>query len=283
MAVGTTIDKRRRLASWLSGHGIEIGALHRPLPLPSGAQVTYVDRLPVDELRRHYAELASEPFAPVEIIGTADNLAAIADNSVDFIVANHLLEHLEDPIAGLLEFQRVLKPGGVLYMALPDSRVTFDRDRALTDSEHILEEHRQGFASNRLAHYLDWVIRVEKQRDDCDARVRQLMDMGYAIHFHVWTADTFLEFFYAARTMAGLDYELLAFAPAETPADDEFIVVMRKGRTHSLPVAPRAGGNSPVARLRAVGFGLRRRVARRLPGVRLLRAARQALRRSAGR
>ncbi len=236
--VGTPLDKRSRVATWLRGEGIEIGALHRPLPLPLGAHATYVDRLPTEELRRHYPELDGQPFAPVDIIGSAENLSAIADNSLDFIIANHLLEHLEDPIAGLLEFQRVLKPGGALYMALPDSRVTFDRDRALTPAEHLLEEHREGVERHRRDHYVDWTIHVENRPTDYEARVNELINMAYAIHFHVWHADTFLEFFFAARQAAALDLELVTFAPPEHPADDEFVVVMLKGRPATVRIPP---------------------------------------------
>jgi predicted SAM-dependent methyltransferase len=236
--VGTPLDKRSRLAAWLKGDGIEIGALHRPLAVPPGAQVTYVDRLPEDELRRHYPELDGQPFAPVGMIGTAENLSAFKDNSLDFIIANHLLEHLEDPVAGLIEFHRVLKPDGALFMALPDSRVTFDRDRALTPSEHILDEHRHGTETHRRDHYLDWTIHVENRKAHIEARVRELIDMAYAIHFHVWRADSFLEFFFAAKREAGLDFELAAFAPPEHPADDEFVVVILKGTPARVRLAP---------------------------------------------
>ena len=47
-------DRLRELASY----GIEIGALHHPLPVPPEARVRYVDRMPVSELRRQYPELA---------------------------------------------------------------------------------------------------------------------------------------------------------------------------------------------------------------------------------
>ena len=56
--------KRQRLARWLHGNGIEIGALHRPLDVPRTAHVTYVDRLPEPVLRSHYPELSGEAFAP---------------------------------------------------------------------------------------------------------------------------------------------------------------------------------------------------------------------------
>src|SRR5262245_25377283 len=56
----STFHETRRAvaAAFLRGHGIEIGALHQPLMLPPGANVTYVDRMTTAELRGHYPELA---------------------------------------------------------------------------------------------------------------------------------------------------------------------------------------------------------------------------------
>jgi SAM-dependent methyltransferase len=206
--------------------------------------VTYVDRLPVEELRRHYQELADLPLTPVDVIGTAEDLSAFKDDSLDFIIANHLLEHLEDPIKGLIEFHRVLKPDGALYMALPDARLTFDRERALTPPEHIIEEHRHGTERYRREHYLDWTVHAENGAlhygNEPEQRVKDLMEMQYAIHFHVWRADSFLEFLFAACKVANLDFELAAFAPPEHPSDDEFIVVLLKGRPAILRLPPAA-------------------------------------------
>ena len=120
-----TTERRRRAARWLRGSGIEIGALHNPLEIPAGVSVKYVDRLTVDELRHHYPELAAEPLVEVDLIGDAEHLQALPVGSQDFVIANHLLEHLEDPLRGLAEMTRVLRPGGILYIALPDPRLTF--------------------------------------------------------------------------------------------------------------------------------------------------------------
>lgn len=225
--------KRRRLSAWLQGDGIEIGALHNPLPLPPGARVRYVDHLPEAELRKHYPELDGHPFAPVSIIGSAQDLSMVGDASVDFVVANHLLEHLEDPVAGLEEFQRVLRPDGVVYLALPDKRRTFDRDRELTRVEHLIDEHRDGAEANRRQHYLDWATRVDKKDA---AHAEALLEKGYSIHFHVWRADTFLEFLVAARAEFGLDFEITQFAAPETEVDDEFILILVKGRGERVPL-----------------------------------------------
>ena len=78
MAARTRIAKR-----YLSGQGIEIGALHDPLPLPRSARVRYVDRLSVSELRAHYPELEQEPLVRVDIIHDGQRLTKIADASID--------------------------------------------------------------------------------------------------------------------------------------------------------------------------------------------------------
>jgi SAM-dependent methyltransferase len=232
------VDKRSRLAVWLQGDGIEIGALHRPLVAPSGARVTYVDRMPDAELRAHYPELADLKLTPVTVVGSAEDLSAFTDNSLDFIIANHLLEHLEDPIAGLIEFHRALRPGGALYMALPDSRVTFDRTRELTPPEHLIDEHRHGTNGNREAHYRDFVVNAENREADVDARVAELMKLDYSIHFHCWRASTFLEFLLAAEKEAGIEFEVAAFAPPEHQTDDEFILVLLKGHSATVRLPP---------------------------------------------
>lgn len=251
-------DKRRRAARWLTGTGIEIGALHNPLPVPPTADVRYVDRMPSDDLRRHYPELADEPLVPVSIIGDAHDLAAMADGSLDFVIANHLLEHLDNPIRGLQEMTRVLRPGGILYIALPDPRVSFDRYRALTPVEHIVEEYRNGPDATREDHFRDWVHNVEARLDDAPrlgddqkaARVHALMDLDYSIHFHVWRPDTFLEFLVAASKEGHLALELLEFHPCSGGEDNEYIFVFGNGLSAQPRTAPPPANDGSDADLR---------------------------------
>jgi predicted SAM-dependent methyltransferase len=228
--------KRERAARWLRGSGIEIGALDTPLSVPPGVTVQYVDRVPTDRLHEQYRELADAEFVPVSIIGDAQNLSVLADESVDFVIANHLLEHLEDPISGLREMLRVIRRGGVLYMALPDPRATFDVDRELTSVDHVLDEFRNGTQHTREAHFAEWVENAERHVDWMQkarvqtgpARVRELIELDYSIHFHVWRPDTFLEFLVAATREAGLELELVDFIPRQQD-DNEYIFVFLKG------------------------------------------------------
>jgi SAM-dependent methyltransferase len=277
-------QKRGRLAAWLNGEGIEIGALYRPLRVPPTAGVRYVDRMGVDDLRTHYPELAEHELVPVEVIGSAEDLSALPDESTDFVIANHLFEHLEYPIRGLAEFLRVLRPGGIVYLALPDQRVGIDQDRALTSVEHLLDEHRNGAEGNRAGHYRDWVVHSEKRpADEVEQWIQRFLDMDYSIHFHVWRSDTFLDFLTATRRDVGLDFEVVAFAPPEYEGDDEFIVVLSKGtsRHPRLPPAhPTAEGSRLTAIRRQVGASALGPVLR--PPYRLARRLRRRLLRHPG-
>ena len=110
-------DPRGQLAAeCLRGGGVEIGALHQPMPLPPGAGVTYVDRMTVEELRAHYPELAELELTPVDVVDDGERLATFEDESVDFVVANHFLEHCENPIGTIETHLRKLRPGGVAVL-----------------------------------------------------------------------------------------------------------------------------------------------------------------------
>src|SRR5881396_3838492 len=119
-------------AVYLRGHGVEIGAAHQALNVPSSARVTYVDRMSADDLRKTYPELGDLPLAHVNIIDNGETLTSIGDGTQDFVIANHFLEHCENPIQTLQSLFRVTKPGGIVFMAIPDKRYTFDVDRPCT-------------------------------------------------------------------------------------------------------------------------------------------------------
>lgn len=188
----TALGRRRISRGRISGHGIEIGALHAPFRLPSSATALYVDRAPVDELRHHYPELADSPFTRVDIVDDAETLATLADATQDFVIALHVLEHCEDPIGALSNWIRVLKRGGVALIAVPDKRRTYDAPRRDTTNDHLIRDHLEGPAVSREAHYREWVELVERAAaETLERRARELQETGYRIHFHVWDDSSF--------------------------------------------------------------------------------------------
>src|SRR3954465_10765446 len=197
-------DGRRELAAhYLFGEGLEIGALHLPLAVPHDVTVRYVDRLTVAELRRDYPELADCTLVEADIIDNGEVLATVEDGSQDFIIANHFLEHCEDPIAAIQNHLRKLRAGGILFYAVPDKRYTFDWPRPVTSLEHMIADHEQGPERSRSDHYEEWArlveIRSEETTEQTIARARQLETGAFSIHMHGWTQVEFLQLILAPR------------------------------------------------------------------------------------
>jgi SAM-dependent methyltransferase len=211
--------------AYLQGQGIEIGALHRPLEVPPAAHVRYVDRFPNAGLKEHYPELKKERLVPVEIVDDGEKLATIADASQDFVIANHFFEHCQDPIASFQNFMRVLKTGGVLFMAVPDKRYTFDLRRPVTPLAHMVRDHDEGPGWSRVGHFHEWVRLVHGASDDKEVsrQVTDLLTRDYSIHYHVWTQKEFLELLLELRKRVEFEVELFL------KRHYEIVVVLRKG------------------------------------------------------
>jgi SAM-dependent methyltransferase len=222
-------------ASFLVGEGLEIGPLHQPLPLPGQARARYVDRMTEEELRREYPELADWDLTEVDVVDDGEQLTTISAESQDFIVANHFLEHTEDPIRTIETHLGKLKMGGVLFYAVPDKRFTFDFRRPPTPIEHMVADYEQGPERSRREHYEEWVRLVtdepstgsaeEVSSDEWATRkARELEEAKYSIHMHVWTQAEFLQLILACRERLGEAFDIEAAARVGL----EFVVVLRK-------------------------------------------------------
>lgn len=197
----------RRYLAWryLRGDGIEIGALHLPLPVSAAARVKYVDRMSVADLRKHYSELAALPLLEPDIVDNGEKLDKIPAASLDFIIANHFLEHCQDPVGTIERHLSRLKVGGFLYYAVPLKNFTFDSARTITPVEHMLADNADGGSATRRTHYHEWVTLVNKVNDpaEVERQVQELMRMDYSIHFHVWDQSSFLALLNAVKSKLG--------------------------------------------------------------------------------
>jgi SAM-dependent methyltransferase len=81
----------------------------------AGARVVGVDLSPAFVSRSRAFTEAREAPSPSFVAGDARRLP-FADGSIDTIIANDSLEHFADPLVALMEFERTLRPGGVLAL-----------------------------------------------------------------------------------------------------------------------------------------------------------------------
>ncbi len=180
---------------YLKGLGAEIGAHTTPVP---GIKPIHIDK---------FEEFAGEK-CQADYFGESVSLPFV-DSSLDYIVASHVLEHSANPVQALVEWHRVLKPGGIAYIVVPDKRYTWDKARPLTSVNHMLDDFKQGTTDCDATHVDDFVYGIdwkevmpETNEADVDSQrkvhsehfkkqVRQGEEIN--IHFHVFDPVNFRE------------------------------------------------------------------------------------------
>jgi SAM-dependent methyltransferase len=210
---------------FLRGSGVEIGALQRKLQLPSGCSIRYIDRMLLADLFEHYPEMRQYPLQAPDLVDNGEQLATIAESSLDFLVANHFFEHSENPIKTMKNFLRVLKPHGILFMAVPDKRYTFDSQRPSTNFATIRAAYQSGVRPDRTHLYREWVELAEMNTGpESESRIAALLQENYSIHFNVWSADELLSFLLQARQEFALPFNISSVVCS----DNETIVLLER-------------------------------------------------------
>src|SRR3954469_1220921 len=115
-----------------SGRGLEIGPSYSPIVAKrDGFDIEIVDHASAEELRAKYAQ---EPNVDASCIEEVDYVwegrplteVTGARGRYDYVVASHVIEHTPDMLGFLEECDGMLKPTGVLVLAVPDKRRCFD-------------------------------------------------------------------------------------------------------------------------------------------------------------
>ncbi len=147
--------------------GIEIAPNYNPLLRKSdGHNILTMDVFDSSTLRE-FAE--KDLFIPrariadieeVDLIGNAIDIQNIVAEKrllgkIGFIVSSHNFEHLPDPIRFLQGCWEVLAPNGVLSMAIPDYRASFDHFRSPTTLAEWLEAYFERRMQPTLAQVFD--------------------------------------------------------------------------------------------------------------------------------
>lgn len=133
-----------------SAKGIEIAPFFRPLvSRRDGYDAEVLDVLDQQALLAHarahpdMGEAVCATIDPVDHVMSANDLGDIGEDRYDYVISSHNFEHLPNPVKFLQGAQKVLKPGGVLTMAVPDFRRSLDRFRQPTLAGDWIEAFRE--------------------------------------------------------------------------------------------------------------------------------------------
>lgn len=153
----------------------------------------------------------------VDYRADAHHLPAIASASLDYVCASHVLEHLTNPIKAILEWARILKSGGVIWLRIPDKRKTFDRTRNNTRLSHLIEDYESNVPVDDPTHI-----------EDCNKNSTPPRNESHPyIHNHVWVLGEIIELFSYIKEKAG-SIEILDYSENTCKNAQDFWIVVRK-------------------------------------------------------
>jgi SAM-dependent methyltransferase len=130
-----------------------------------------------------------------QYIRDAVDLHDISDELYDFVAASHVLEHIANPFKALLEWLRILKPGGALLVITPLKTATFDHKRDVALIEHLIDDYHNQTTEADLSH-LDEIVRLHDFDRDPPARhgefLRERSQKNFenrGLHQHVYDQE----------------------------------------------------------------------------------------------
>lgn len=180
------------------GKGIEIGgSAHNPFALNT-LNIDYSDSRETSFKKDEI--LLCGRVLPVDIVAAGDYLP-LADESQDFVVTSHVLEHFANPINTLLEWDRVIRPMGIIFMIVPHKERTFDKKRGRTPLVHLIDDFRRNASG---------------PTDD---------EHG---HHHVWITEDIVELIHHLTSAHQVAWELLRVEDRDDKVGNGFTVIIRK-------------------------------------------------------
>lgn len=197
------------------------------MPAPYATAVLYSDVLTPAQIDAMYPG-GKHP----DIISDSEHFPTVPSESFDFVVANHVLEHVTDVLAALGEWHRLLRTGGALLLSVPDKRYTFDCHRKRTPLEHLVEDHNSGLlpVQRNECHLLDWAEHVEGLKPGSPEFVAWTTDqkrMGYSVHNHVWILQDVLRIVQYLSNQLDVHFALVKWNDTSI-LGNEFTLLLRK-------------------------------------------------------
>ncbi len=134
-----------------AGKGIEIGPGYNPIaPKSEGFNVVTVDHTDKEGLLAKYGAFGMDvsKIEEVDYVWNGGSLCELIGqkHAFDYIIASHVVEHIPNLISFISSLEYLLKPDGIVSLAIPDKRYCFDCYKPITLTPELLAaslENRQ--------------------------------------------------------------------------------------------------------------------------------------------
>ena len=231
---------------------LEIGALDSPTFSPKKYSVEFVDFASRKELARkssHNPRYTIKNLVNVDYVIPDGKYSEHITKTFDLIIGNHVIEHIPDTIRWLEQLHSLLNQKGILFLAIPDKRYTFDIARRNTNFIDLLRNYREKIEKPDFYHILehfyyhknisakevwdkaDYSDKVRQQRfspNDALKHAQKHADEAYAdVHCHVYTSDSFQEILHILQDLNLISFSIRNITHPLVDSN-EFHVVLEK-------------------------------------------------------
>jgi SAM-dependent methyltransferase len=157
----------------------------------------------------------TELMMPIHYVWQGGSLAdVVGDCRFDYALASHVIEHVPDPIGWLNGILEILKDGGLIGLAIPDKRFTFDFRRPTTTTATLIDHWlRQASRATPLQVYDHFSTVTKVGLDELNALHQGTVLPGCFERYH----DDDLALDFARRAHETTDY-INVHASVWTPA-----------------------------------------------------------------
>lgn len=108
------------------------------------------------ERQLSYQKTGVASAMPVDVVANGDELP-FADNSFDFVLNSHVVEHIFDPIKAIKEWLRVATK--YVYMVIPHRNADpNDAGKSLTPLKELIDRHTGAIAPPEIDDHRHWSI-----------------------------------------------------------------------------------------------------------------------------
>ncbi len=238
-----------------SQDGLEIGPLCNPIvsKSESAGRIGYVDIANAEKLRelnKDFETIRLDEIVETDFIVADKSLPElVGEKKYDYIIASHVIEHVPDMLGWLKELGAVLKDGGILSLAIPDKRYTFDLLRDLSTPGMLIEDYllqrrrpgpRQIFDFAFGARTIDAASAWEGSKVKTELPHFIDLEGAYFLskyslehykdgHVNVFTPASFLDLIEITSRLDLVDFTILDFLDT-APNTDEFFVSLQRNR-----------------------------------------------------
>jgi len=192
------------------GEGIELGAsAHNRFDLIGSRNASPYEGIFRKEFEFH-AKIQDELCGAHALadIHVENHQLPLPDHSLDYVISSHVVEHLPDVISAFVEWDRVLKYGGIVFMIVPlRDALPEDRDRPLTTLDDIWDDYK--IKHTVATHPIEGV------------------PGGQGGHYHVFTLDLMVELIQSLVAESLINWKIEVTEAKDSKVGNGFTVIAR--------------------------------------------------------